>query len=69
MTAIYTILLLVYLWGIVICYNACSQDSEFVTLFIDCHPVAAWIIFILILLCWPIATIVYVIQKVFEKEG
>lgn len=69
MFAIYVCLLLIYLWGIVICYNACQGDEEFVTAFVNLPATGAWIVFGIMLLLWPLMVVVYLVGKIFKRES
>jgi hypothetical protein len=64
---LYTILCLLYLLGLVLCYKVASKNEEFIKAFTELPPIGAWGLFLVVLLAWPVVFALGVVSLLIKK--
>jgi uncharacterized membrane protein len=65
---LYTILFVLYLFGLTLCYRVASKNKAFVEEFTELPLAGAWFLFVSVLALWPVVFALGVVSKLISKE-
>ncbi len=64
----YTILSILYLLGLAMCYKVASKNEGFIKAFTELPAIGAWGLFLVMLFAWPAVFVLGIVIKLISKE-